>query len=776
MTSMKKKFTLTLVVMFVLLLGRSQKATINGYISDVKTGERLAGASLFIINMDLGTSSNTYGFYSITLPKDSVEISFSYAGYESHIEKLLLRDNITINIQLQPIAALTEVVITTTKKESIQNKTQMSSIDLPVSTIKSLPAFLGESDLMKAIQLLPGVQGGSEGSSGIYVRGGGPDQNLILLDGVPVYNVSHMFGFFSVFNTDALQGVEVMKGGFPARYGGRLSSVIDIRMKEGNKNEFHGEGGIGLIASRLTLEGPLGKKKNVSYMISGRRTYIDLFMRPMSKVASGGTADVGYYFYDLNAKVNFTLGGKDHLYLSGYSGDDKFISRDSYEEASSGDKNSFRATLKWGNITAVARWNHEFTRKLFGNLTFYNCRYNFSVSADDRYSRPTANERYYLKYFSGIRDWTGRYDLDFLPSPNHFIKAGISATMHSYKPGALQSKVRSSSYNEDTLIKYRFIDAQEFDSYIEDDIRLSSKFKANLGVHATGFHVNKKFMSSVQPRVSLRYLLTKDISVKASFVRMNQYIHLLTNSGIGLPTDLWVPVTENVPQQVANQWAVGLSWLKNKYEISLEGYYKHMKNVIDYKEGASYMNAGTNWEDKVEIGNGWSYGTELFIQRKIGRLTGMLGYTWSFSNRKFSNLNYGKTFPYKYDRRHDVKIAAVYKTNDRFEVSADWVYGTGQAVTFPSEVYLNANGEETEVYDGRNNYRMRAFHHLDVSMKFSKKKKHGERSWVISAYNVYNRQNPFFIYRTYDWNSNKPVFKQVSMFPIIPSISYQFKF
>lgn len=773
---MRGKLMLTLAGMLLLATASAQKATVNGYVSDAKTGERLAGASLFVLNRDVGTSSNTFGFYSITLPKDSVEISFSYAGYETHVEKILLRDNTTLNIQLTPVPALTEVIVRSVKKESIQNKSQMSSIDLPVATIKSLPAFLGESDLMKAIQLLPGVQGGAEGSSGVYVRGGGPDQNLILLDGVPVYNVSHMFGFFSVFNTDALQGVEVMKGGFPARYGGRLSSVIDIRMKEGNKNEFHGEGGVGLIASRLTLEGPLGKKKNVSYMISGRRTYIDLFMRPLSRSSSGGQADVGYFFYDLNAKINFTLGEKDHLYLSGYSDDDKFISRTDYEGGSSGNKNSFRATMKWGNLTAVGRWNHEFNRKLFGNLTFYNSRYNFSVSADDRYRGGSVNERYFLKYFSGIRDWTGRYDLDFLPSPNHFIKVGVSATAHSYKPGALQSKVNSPNYNEDTLIKYRFIDAQEYDMYAEDDIRLSARLKANVGVHASGFYVNKKFMSALQPRASLRYLLTKYISVKASYVKMNQYIHLLTNSGVGLPTDLWVPVTANVPQQVANQWAVGLAWLKDKYEISLEGYYKHMKNVIDYKEGASYMNANTNWEDKVEVGNGWSYGTELFVQRKVGRLTGMFGYTWSFSNRKFSNLNNGKTFPYKYDRRHDLKIAAVYKVDDRFEVSADWVYGTGQAVTLPTEIYLDADGNETEVYEGRNGFRMRAFHHLDVSAKFSKKKKRGERAWVISAYNVYNRQNPFFIYRTTDWTTNKPVFKQVSLFPIVPSISYQFKF
>src|SRR5215203_87487 len=768
-----------LAALFFSISGFSQKVTLYGYVTDKKTGERLSGASVFIQNKNLGTTSNAYGFYSITIPADSAEIAWSYVGYAPHVQKVFLKDNISLSIELEPSDQLSEVVVTSARKDAVQNRTQMSSIDLPVSTIKSLPAFLGEVDVVKALQLLPGVQAGSEGSSGIYVRGGGPDQNLILLDGVPVYNVSHLFGFFSVFNTDALQGVEVMKGGFPARYGGRLSSVIDIRMKEGNKQEFHGEGGIGLIASRLTLEGPIGKKKNVSYMISGRRTYMDIFMRPIIKAQSDGEVDAGYFFYDLNGKINFTLGTKDHLYLSGYFGNDKFFANEksSIEGQGGVEKSSFGSDLKWGNATAVARWNHEFNRKLFGNLTFYYGRYNFDVSADDKSESPGNNERYFLKYFSGIRDWSARYDFDFIPAPNHFIKAGISGVTHSYKPGAVQSKIESRDFNEDTLIKYRFITANEFDAYVEDDIRLSPKLKANLGIHATGFSVNKEFYTSTQPRASLRYLFNADLSLKASYVKMNQYIHLLTNSGIGLPTDLWVPVTKRVPPQVAHQFAMGLAYThKNKYEVSLEGYYKKMQNVIEYAEGASYMNATSNWEDKIEIGKGWSYGTEFFVQKKKGNTTGMLGYTLSWTNRQFDNLNYGKTFPYKYDRRHDLKAAIVHKPSDKIEMSATWVFGTGQAITIPSEVYVDANDNEIEVYDGRNSFRMRNFHHLDLSIKFMKKKRWGERAWVISTYNVYNRQNPFFIFRDYDYINNQPVFKQVSLFPFIPSVSYQFKF
>lgn len=753
----------------------SQKATLNGYITDQKTGERLFGASIFIQQKNLGTTSNNFGFYSITIPQDSIEIIFSFSGYSTQMLKLYLRADTTLNIGLQQSQELSEVVVKATRKAAIQDRTQMSTIDLPISTIKALPAFLGEADVMKAIQLLPGIQAGSEGSSGIYVRGGGPDQNLILLDGVPVYNVSHLFGFFSVFNADALQSVEVMKGGFPARYGGRLSSVIDIRMKEGNKHEFHGEGGIGLIASRLTLEGPLGKKKNVSYMISGRRTYLDIFMRPIVKKQTDGDVDPGYFFYDLNGKINFTLGKKDHLYLSGYFGNDKFFVKEKFENGN--EKNSFKSSLKWGNITAVARWNHEFNRKLFGNLTFYFSRYNFEVSADDRSERPGESDRYFLKYFSGIRDWSARYDIDFLPAPNHFIKIGASATAHYYKPGALQSKVSSPSFNEDTLIRYRFINAMEFDLYAEDDIRISPKFKTNLGVHVTGFRVNDEFFTSVQPRVSMRYLLNSDLSMKASYVQMNQYIHLLTNSGIGLPTDLWVPVTGKVPPQLAHQFALGMAYThNNRYEVSVEGYYKNMKNVIEYAEGASYLNATSNWEEKVEVGEGWSYGLELFVQKKTGKTSGMLGYTLSWSKRQFENLNYGKTFPYKYDRRHDIKMAIIHTVSPKFDISANWVFGTGQAITLPTEVYLDNNRREVEVFDGRNGFRMRSYHHLDVSMKFKKKKKWGERAWIVSIYNAYNRQNPFFIYRDYDYVSNKPEYRQVSLFPIIPSVSYQFKF
>lgn len=752
---------------------QAQRFTLSGFITDKASGERLKGVSVSVPNKNLGTTSNNYGFFSLTLPADSLEVFISFAGYQLYENKLYLGQNQTLEVALEPIAkAQQEVVVKSVRKLAIQNRTQMSSIDVPIETIKSLPRFLGEADVMKAIQLLPGVQSGNEGQSGIYVRGGGPDQNLILLDGVPVYNVSHLFGFFSVFNADAVKSVELIKGGFPARYGGRLSSVLDIQMKEGNKNELHGEGGVGFVASRLTLEGPFKKGKESSFMVSGRRTYIDLIARPIIKAEDG--VDAGYFFYDFNAKVNLKLSPKDHLYISGYLGRDKFFEKE--KEASY----TFKNSLFWGNITGVARWNHLFTNKIFGNLTAHISKYDFEVKSEEKSRDAGSNELFRLRYFSGIRDLSLKYDLDIVPNPNHFIKTGTGVVSHYYKPGAIQVKETGTGTGNDmdTLFKDRFIQSVETDTYIEDDIRITPRLKTNVGLHFTTFTVDGKTFTSLQPRLAARYLLNPHLSIKASYAQMNQYIHLLTNSGLGLPTDLWVPVTQRVPPQLSKQVAAGLAYnLNDKYEFSIEGYYKTMRNVIDYAEGASYLDPTSNWENKVEVGKAKSYGAEFFIQRKKGRTTGMLGYTLSWTNRQFDNINFGNTFPYRYDRRHDIKIAVVHQLTKKIEVSADWVYGTGQAISLPTEKYIDANGNEVLTYKERNGFRMPANHRMDISISFNKQKKKWSRSWIISVYNVYNRFNPFYIYLG-EKNAPPfdPVFKQVSLFPIIPNISYQFKF
>jgi outer membrane receptor for ferrienterochelin and colicin len=750
----------------------AQRFTLSGFVTDKASGERLKGVSVAITGQNLGTTSNSYGFFSITLPADSIDVLVSFSGYQPFERRIYLGQHMELAVALEPVPKTQEaVVVKAVRRTAIQNRTQMSSVDVPIETIKSLPRFLGEADVMKAIQLLPGVQSGNEGQSGIYVRGGGPDQNLILLDGVPVYNVSHLFGFFSVFNADAIKSVELIKGGFPARYGGRLSSVLDIQMKEGNKKQLHGEGGIGFVASRLTLEGPFKKGKESSFMVSGRRTYIDLIARPLIKADEG--IDLGYFFYDLNAKVNLKLSEKDHLYISGYFGRDKFYVREKEDDY------SFNNSLFWGNATAVARWNHLFSNKVFGNLTAHLSKYDFEVKSEERSRSAGSDDFFRLRYFSGIQDLSFKYDLDILPNPNHFIKAGTGVVFHHYKPGAIQLKETGSfSSGIDTLLKDRFVRSVETDTYIEDDIRITPKLKANLGLHFTTFTVDGKTFASLQPRVAARYLLTDNLSAKASYAQMNQYIHLLTNSGIGLPTDLWVPVTQRVPPQVAHQVATGLAYnLNDRYEFSVEGYYKTMRNVIEYAEGATYLDPTSNWENKVEVGNARSYGAELFIQRKKGRLTGLMGYTLSWTDRQFENINLGKRFPYRYDRRHDLKLAVVYQLSKKIEVSADWVYGTGQAISLPSEKYIDASGNEVLVYKERNGFRLPANHRLDVSISFNKQKKKWARSWVVSIYNVYNRMNPFYIILdSRNTPPYDPVFKQVSLFPIIPSISYQFKF
>ena len=765
-----KKISFAVAAWLLCLTALGQKYSISGYISDKKTGEKLRNASIYIANKNAGTTSNNYGFYSITLASDSVNIFVSYAGYATYEKTIFLDKNYKIDFALEAQKNLDEVIVKSSKKPSIQNKTQMSSIDLPIETIKSLPRFLGEVDIIKAIQLLPGVQAGGEGQSGIYVRGGGPDQNLILLDGVPVYNVSHLFGFFSVFNADAVKNVELVKAGFPARYGGRLSSVLDIQMKEGNKNGIHGDAGIGIIASRLTLEGPFKKGKESSFMVSGRRTYIDILARPIIKAQSDGL-NTGYYFYDFNAKANFKLTNKDHLYLSGYTGDDKFYAN---ENSTS---NNFKSGIKWGNTTAVLRWNHEYTSKLFGNLSTHYSKYKFDVGTEEK-SRTNPNEFFKLNYFSGIEDVNVKYDFDYLPSPNHFVKMGTGITFHSYKPGALQLK-ESSSGNPaiDTLFKYKFLTSKETDTYIEDDIKISDKFKTNIGLHFATFSIGSKTYASVQPRLAGRYLINKDLSVKASYAQMDQYIHLLTNASVGLPTDLWVPVTERIPAQRSHQIAAGIAYNHNKkYEISVEGYYKKMNNIIEYAEGASYLNPTSNWEDKVVVGKGWSYGTELFLQKKVGRTTGLMGYTLSWTNRQFATINFGNKFPYRYDRRHDFKMAVVHKINNHIELSADFVFGTGQAITLPSARYLDDDGNEIQAFEKRNGYRMAPYHRMDVGISFTKQKKRYLRSWIWSIYNVYDRRNPFYIYLGEDNVTRKPAYKQVSLFPILPSVTFQIKF
>lgn len=739
------------------VVNKAGSRTLSGYVEDGKTKERLIGVSIYVKGETEGAQTNNFGFYSLSVPDKPLALRISYLGYETLDTMIQAGANMRLTFGLKAEAHTIEnVVVTATKQPDLQHSTQMSTIDLSMQTIKSLPAFLGEVDVMKAIQLLPGVQAGTEGSSGIYVRGGGADQNLILLDGVPVYNVSHLFGFFSVFNADAIKNVSIIKGGFPARYAGRLSSVVDITMKEGDKSKLHAEGGIGLLASRLTLEGPIQKGKS-SFMISARRTYIDLIT---GLLQSKDKPKVGYYFYDINGKVNFTLGEKDHVFVSGYFGNDKMSIKS--PTASS--------NLQWGNITAVARWNHEFGPQVFGNFTAYYSRYKFQVSNLAK-ATPDFPEETSQVNSSYINDKAAKYDLEYTPGRGHHILFGAGYVAHTYEPGVERTTSSGGANPFDVTKNDNRIQSGEIDAYAEDDMRITDKLKSNIGLHWTGYMVNGKFYSSLQPRLSLRYLINDQLSVKAAYSQMNQFVHLLTNSSTGLPTDLWVPATGRIAPELSRQVAAGLAYTHHTgIEVSLEGYYKTMDNVIEYKEGVGFANGSNSWEDKVAVGKGKSYGAELFLQKKQGRFTGMLGYTLSWTTRRFDSLNNGNVFPYRYDRRHDLKIAGVYQWKPNIEVSAEWVFGTGNAITMPTATYRGPDGQDILQYGARNGYRMKPYHRADVSIKFSRQRKHYERAWIISIYNLYARENPFYIY------SDGNVFKQVSLFRILPSITYQFKF
>jgi len=765
-------------------INHTKKYTISGYIVEKGSKENLPGVTVYVANTNIATISNAYGFFSLTLPEtDSVEIVAAFIGFVSQKTKVSLHSNQTINIELVNNNELKEVEIVGQKTEVISQDVQMSKIDIPVEKVKDIPALLGEKDVLKVLQLLPGVQKGNEGSSGFYVRGGGPDQNLIILDDATVYNAFHLFGFFSLFNGDALKSIELTKGGFPARYGGRLSSVLDMQMKDGNKEKLKGEAGIGIISSRITLEGPIIKDK-CSFLVSGRRTYIDALIYPFLPKDQKG----GYYFYDFNAKLNYVLSNKDRLYVSGYFGSDEF-----YFNVKEG-KTTTGGGLKWGNATGTVRWNHLFSNKLFSNTSFIFTDYKLVITASEK----NKDSDFSLKYSSGIRDYSYKTVFDYIPNPNQYIRFGIQSTYHRFSPSAITLK---SSNAFDTTLAKTIYESFENGIFFEDDIKFNNKWRSNIGLRISNFILKDKYYFNPEPRLSVRYLFAKDLSFKVGYAYMNQYLHLLSNTGIGLPTDLWVPATAKVPFMNSQQIAAGFAkdFIEKGYDISVEGYYKNMNNMLSYKEGASFLSLGTvdgkplTWEDNVTSGKGWSYGSEVLIRKNKGDFTGWIGYTLSWTQLQFNELNFGKKFYARYDRRHDISVVGIYKIKDQITISGVWVYGTGNAITLPLNTYnasqftLPGNtfnnsiinqtmvGTVSDYGQQRNAYRMGAYHRLDLGVQFYKEYPKFTRVLEVSLYNAYSRQNPFFYFIETNEN-NKKVLKQLSLFPIIPSISSTWKF
>jgi len=759
-----------------------KRFTISGFITDKKSGERLIGASVYIPEKGLGTTSNVYGFYSITLEEDSLRFQVSYSGYIPFNATIHLRQNIDLNLEMDQAVVVNQVVVVNSEGKRNSATRAVGKNDVSSSFIKSLPALMGEADVFKSLQMLPGVQAGNEGSSGLNVRGGSPDQNLILIDGVPVYNASHAFGLFSIFNADAVNTVEIIKSGFPASYGGRLSSVVDVHMKEGDKYRYHGEGGIGLVFSKLTLEGPI-KKGRSSFLVSTRRTYFDLIFKPLLRAVDPKTEFVPF-FSDVNAKANFPLGKRGRVYFSFYNGKDNYYA--SNEQESNPDtvyiKSKITQAFSWGNITGLVRINQVINNKTFANLTMTYTRFRFR----DKFINE--QESNYLKYsflsdqryFSGIEDVNLKLDIDYLPHPDHFIKTGFSSVLHYYQPGISSFLQRDTTIRVNTEVNNNSVKGFENDLYIEDDIRVNSRLKLNAGLRFGSILIESHFRASLQPRLNAVYKLKEKWSLKASAGTMRQFIHLLANSNLGLPTDLWLPVTDRVPPQKSLQLTFGTIYRYDRsLEASMEVYYKQMKNVIDYSEGSSFGNAFNNWEDMVEMGRGKAYGIEWLVQKRKGAITGLLSYTLGKSTRQFQTINDGKTFPYKYDRRHEIKTAVIWKPSEKIELGANWVFSTGNAISIPVAYYYDPfTSRDVDIYTGRNNYRMPNYHRLDLSLRLTKQKRHHQRIWTFGVYNAYNRFNPFFIYKSEDLAgySSTIEFKEMSIFPLLPSFSYQFKF
>ena len=779
-----------------------ERITICGLITDAASGETLIGAG--VTSGEVGAVSNNFGFYSLSVPKkvDKVDITYSYVGYSTQTVSITALKDTTINVKLIPGTSLDEAVVTAQRESGIAS-TKMSAIEVPVAVIKSAPALFGEADVLKTIQLLPGVQGGTEGFSGLYVRGGGPDENLLLLDGIPIYNAEHMLGIFSVFQPEAVKKVTLYKGAFPARYGGRISSIIDVRTNDGNLYETHGSFGVSMISDKLHLEGTIWKGKT-SYSISARGMH-SLLLTPVIKLAG---FDGNYFFYDIDAKLTHRFSDRDRLYFNIYNGLDDFYYRnkDNYGNGMTGGTISDTQNLgvRWGNTVAALRWNHVITPKLFSNTTVAYNRYKMKMESDliskeVMMDGSEESNKYQFNYRSGMRDWVVKVDFDYTPTPSQQVRFGADYTFHTFIPETLTTFAQETSGGKaqlDTTINMKSNATQighEASLYVEDDIRLGSHVTLNPGLHASLFGTQGKTYWALEPRMSAKINFTEDWSAKASYSRMSQYVHLLSSSQLSLPVDLWVPITKDIRPETSDQYSLGLYFNGIPgWEFSLEGYFKAIDNVLEYKEGVAFLFDSSGWENKVEVGSGRAMGLELFIEKTGGKTTGWLGYTLAKSDRLFPTINKGERFPYRYDRRHNINLVMNHKFSERFDISATWNYASGGVTTLPERRIVMSSPfgayRYTDLVTSRNNYRLPSSHTLNLGFNFHRKHSRGEGIWNLSIYNVYNHMNPTLVLKENEeqiighsesegsatqWQQVSTVrLKKITLLPFFPSIGY----
>ena len=741
----QRSLTIGLVfgLLFPLFLSAQNRFTISGLITDRESGENLIGATIFVNPLKTGTAANEYGFYSLTLPAGSYELTVSFLGYKTEKVRMKLEKDVHRDFPLVPVSeTLKEVVVKGNRGDINVRSSEMSVSRLNMKEIKNIPVLFGEQDLLKTIQLLPGVQSAGEGSTGFYVRGGDAGQNMILLDEAPVYNPSHLLGFFSVFNSDAISNVKLYKGGIPAEYGGRVSSVLDVRMKNGDLNKFRVSGGLGLISSRLMLEGPIKKEKG-SFVVTGRRTYADAFLVFAKDTLIRNNT---LYFYDFNLKTNYKFGNNDRLYLSGYLGRDVFLFQK-------------RFGIDWGNVTGTLRWNHLFNSRLFLNSSLIYSNYNYTFKILEGDSK--------LDVRSAIRDWDWKEDFQYFINPENTLKFGLKVNYHNFLPGMITAEGEFQVNDKKLAEKH----ALETGMYISHKYKPAGWISLNYGlripvywmvgpgdvysfdeagtvqdtIHYESWQPIVRYVT-LEPRLSANFRAGPVASFKISFNRMSQYVHLLSNTTSESPTDVWIPSSPIVKPQFVNQFAAGYfrNFKENEWETSAEVYYKGMKNQIDYKNGADIL-LNELVESQLDFGQGRSYGLELFIKKNRGDFHGWVSYTLARSERKFENINHGKFYPAKQDRIHDISIVGIFDLNDRLSFSGTWVYNTGNAVTFPSGKYA-IEGKTVNYYTERNGYRMPPYHRLDLSATcINKKKRNFESSWNFSIYNVYARKNAYAI-------------------------------
>lgn len=774
------KLKALLLLLIVCQSVHSQSYTVSGYVEDINSGERIIGAYVIDSASKSVAQTNNFGFYILRQIGGKSAIQATFIGLKSKMIHLSLSQDTLLNISMQPGLELKEVVVSSYLYRHNIN-TPLGFITIPVGQLTSIPA-IGESDLLKSIQSQPGIKGGVEGSAGVFVRGGGAGENLFMFDDVPMYNVSHLYGFFSAFNSSAIKDIKLLKGCFPARYGGRVSSVIDVRSLDGNNKSIKGEISIGIISSKLTLEGPLSNK--TTFIISGRRSYFDLYSGVLKNTGLLDKDFPGYFFYDLNFRISHTFSQRDKIFLSFYKGKDKI--RNSNESTLTSVDSEFsdksNESSGWGNLIGSLRWNHAFGNSLFANTTIAFSSYNYFTSNQYKSVQDTIEKSYTASYSSEISDLIIKTDFDYYITNNNRLTFGAGNTFHTFSPGENIYNMTDQELNEktDTSFTNITLHANEPFLYLEDEFTVNEKIKINTGLRLSAFFSDSHPLFNAEPRLSANYEILPRFVIKAGYSRMVQYVHLLNSSGMSLPTDIWVPALKGLRPLKSDQINAGVAFdWSNKALLTIEVYQKWLNNTADYRNGASLLLDFSPWYEKTTQGNGNSKGIEISVEKQEGRLTGSINYTLSRAYRKYAELNNGKEFPFKYDRLHDFNISLNYKISDKWDISALWVYGTGYSVTVPVEKYVPALFMYTHVenpwliyyYPSINNCRLPAYHRLDLGVHYKKTNRLGEHILSFDIFNAYDRKNAVNVYF---WDQYS--FKYNYLLPIIPSITYTLKF